>query len=113
MSSCVVVRVLSQVVPDAGGLKQVGSAFDKGVASSVLPRLDWPALRKTAAELGVAALPEEIPAGAADDEGFLRSLHSLLFDVHLEEGNLVCPHCGRAYPVAKGVPNMLLRDDEM
>ncbi len=168
-----------QVVPDAGGLKQVASPFDEGVAKSILPRLDWAALRKTAAEvspplppaaaaqdpspsrwrfprhrlglrlsvslppaghsrlppaghsrlpshvsrlpdpspplaqLGVAALPEEVPAGAESDAGFLRSVYALVFDIHLEEGNLLCPHCGRAYPVRKGVPNMLLRDDEM
>jgi multifunctional methyltransferase subunit TRM112 len=58
-------------------------------------------------------LPDSIPAGADEDEGFLRSVHALAFDIHLEEGNLVCPHCGRAYPVTKGVPNMLLRDDEI
>ncbi|KAA0151143.1 hypothetical protein FNF27_05621 [Cafeteria roenbergensis] len=102
-----------KVVPDAGGLKQVASPFDEGVAKSILPRLDWAALRKTAAELGVAALPEEVPAGAESDAGFLRSVYALVFDIHLEEGNLLCPHCGRAYPVRKGVPNMLLRDDEM
>lgn len=141
----------------------MASPFDEGVAKSILPRLDWAALRKTAAEvsssawpaavtrprcrphpsprcrchfarqsltppplalwpataassplqLGVAALPEEVPAGAESDAGFLRSVYALVFDIHLEEGNLLCPHCGRAYPVRKGVPNMLLRDDEM
>lgn len=64
-------------------------------------------------QLGVAALPEEVPAGAESDAGFLRSVYALVFDIHLEEGNLLCPHCGRAFPVRKGVPNMLLRDDEM
>lgn len=45
-----------QVVPDAGGLKQVASPFDEGVAKSILPRLDWAALRKTAAEVSESNL---------------------------------------------------------
>ena len=102
-----------KVVPDEGGLKQVTSAYDEVLAKSLLSKIDWPALRKTAAELGVATLPEAVPEGAATSEAFLRSLHALAMDVHVEEGSLVCPNCGRAYPISKGVPNMLLRDDEV
>jgi multifunctional methyltransferase subunit TRM112 len=64
-------------------------------------------------QLGVATLPDSLPDTATEDEGFLRSVHGLIMDVHVEEGSLVCPHCGRAYPINKGVPNMLLREDEV
>jgi multifunctional methyltransferase subunit TRM112 len=33
--------------------------------------------------------------------------------VHLEEGALICPETGRRFPVTKGVPNMLLNEDEV
>ena len=33
--------------------------------------------------------------------------------VHLEEGALVCPETGRRFPVSKGIPNMLLNEDEL
>jgi uncharacterized protein YbaR (Trm112 family) len=33
--------------------------------------------------------------------------------VHVLEGALVCPNCSRRYPLHRGVPNMLLREDEV
>ncbi|MFS7888300.1 putative multifunctional methyltransferase subunit Trm112 [Helianthus anomalus] len=33
--------------------------------------------------------------------------------VHLEEGALVCLETGRRFPVNKGIPNMLLHEDEV
>jgi VCBS repeat-containing protein len=35
------------------------------------------------------------------------------FDVHVIDGALVCPYCKRSYPIKKGIPNMLLREDEL
>ncbi len=32
--------------------------------------------------------------------------------VRLEEGSLVCPESGRKFPVVKGIPNLLLNEDE-
>lgn len=34
------------------------------------------------------------------------------YQVTLEEGSLVCPETGRKFPVSKGIPNMLLNEDE-
>lgn len=47
------------------------------------------------------------------DEAFLRAFHHALLEVHLEEGHLVCPETGRRFKVAKGIPNMLLNEDEV
>ena len=33
--------------------------------------------------------------------------------VHINEGKLVCPNCGRAYNITEGIPNMLLHEDEV
>lgn len=64
-------------------------------------------------QIGIAALPEAPPAKPADDVSFLKSVHDLVMDIHVMEGALVCPHCGRSYPVSKGIPNMLLKEDEL
>jgi uncharacterized protein YbaR (Trm112 family) len=59
-------------------------------------------------------LPESVgEAQLAGDEAFLRAFHHALLEVHLEEGSLVCPETGRRFKVAKGVPNMLLNEDEV
>lgn len=35
-----------------------------------------------------------------------------VLQVHLEEGALICPETGRHFTVAKGIPNLLLNEDE-
>ena len=32
--------------------------------------------------------------------------------LHVEEGQLICPESGRRFPISKGIPNMLLNEDE-
>ena len=64
-------------------------------------------------QLGVAELPPAMPENAGEDEDFLKSVHSLVMDVHVMEGSLVCPNCGRAYVIKRGIPNMLLQEDEV
>ena len=36
-----------------------------------------------------------------------------LFEVEIEEGNLVCANCGREYMIKRGIPDMVLKDDEI
>ena len=47
------------------------------------------------------------------DEAFMKQLHHVLMDVHLEEGCLVCPKSGRRFPINNGIPNLLLHEDEL
>ena len=47
-----------------------------------------------------------------EDFDFLHSFHHALLEVTLEEGALICPETGRKFPVKKGIPNMLLNEDE-
>jgi multifunctional methyltransferase subunit TRM112 len=80
----------------------------------IFGRIVWPALLEGARSLGCAAgLPEDPPAPEAlEDEAFLKAFHHALLEVHLEEGALICPESGRRFPVAKGIPNLLLNEDE-
>ncbi|NWT15461.1 TR112 protein, partial [Vireo altiloquus] len=55
--------------------------------------------------------PEPVPNYEADEE-FLRRLHHVLLEVEVLEGSLQCPDSGRRFPISKGVPNMLLTEDE-
>ena len=47
------------------------------------------------------------------DEDFLRSTHQVLVEVEVVEGELQCPESGRKFPITEGIPNMLLREDEV
>ncbi|XP_052202694.1 multifunctional methyltransferase subunit TRM112 homolog A-like [Diospyros lotus] len=89
--------------------------FNSDFLRNMFPKIEWKALVDAAAALGYAELPEAAAAAAAmlDSEEFLRRFHHALLELHLEEGALVCPETGRRFPVNKGIPNMLLHEDEV
>lgn len=89
--------------------KEVNLDFIK----NFLPRLDYNALVLAANELNIKGLPEKLPENIEKDEKALASLHELLVEVMVEEGELVCPKCKREYPIKNGILNMLLREDEV
>lgn len=61
---------------------------------------------------GFSDLPETVSDGALEDDDFLQAFHHALLELHLEEGQLTCPETGRPFPVRKGIPNLLLHEDE-
>ncbi|CAN0353274.1 unnamed protein product, partial [Discosporangium mesarthrocarpum] len=86
--------------------------FDADLIFNMLSKLEWPVFRDAAMTLGVGeGLPEEVGNDLKEDEVFLRQVHHALLEVHLIEGELVCPETGRKFPVREGVPNMLLHED--
>ncbi|PNW74729.1 hypothetical protein CHLRE_12g512550v5 [Chlamydomonas reinhardtii] len=87
--------------------------FDPDFLKHIFPRINWPAFLQGAQSLGCReGLPEEAAESMLEDEGFLKRFHHALLEVFLEEGSLVCPETGRKFPVTKGIPNMLLNEDE-
>ncbi|KAH7289163.1 hypothetical protein KP509_31G061300 [Ceratopteris richardii] len=79
----------------------------------IFPKLRWEAFRAAAHSLGIDNLPEQVDSNMLLDEEFLQQFHHALLEVHLEEGALICPETGRRFPVSKGIPNMLLNEDEV
>ncbi len=58
-------------------------------------------------------LPDSPPDAFENDEDFLKAAHHVLLEVEVLEGDLECPETGRKFPVSGGIPNMLLREDEV
>lgn len=81
----------------------------------MLPRLDWPTVKTAAESVGVAQdLPEELNLeSSANDPELLQKLHHLLLEIDIVEGQLQCPETGRIFPISRGIPNMLLNEDEV
>ncbi|KAL2340051.1 hypothetical protein Fmac_007991 [Flemingia macrophylla] len=71
-------------------------------------KIDWKAFVDASRAMG----PEEADCSMLDSDEFLNRFHHALLELHLEEGALVCPETGRRFPVNKGIPNMLLHEDE-
>ncbi|KAM6995871.1 multifunctional methyltransferase subunit TRM112-like protein [Zonotrichia leucophrys gambelii] len=87
--------------------------FNAAFVSRMVPRLRWDALREAAESLGrPSELPPEPSPGYEADEEFLRRLHHVLLEVEVLEGSLQCPDSGRRFPISRGVPNLLLSEDE-
>jgi multifunctional methyltransferase subunit TRM112 len=88
--------------------------FNPDFVRSLVDRIDYPALIRA---LGQLKLEHLLPPTASDvdlnNDDVARELHRLLLDIHLSEGFLCCEKCGRKYPVNQGIPNMLLREDEV
>ncbi|KAF5746303.1 hypothetical protein HS088_TW06G00474 [Tripterygium wilfordii] len=88
--------------------------FSADFLRNLFYKVDWKALVEAAQTMGYAELPEEAPDSTVlESEDFLKKFHYALLELHLEEGNLVCPETGRKFPVTKGIPNMLLHEDEV
>eukprot|EP00270_Netrium_digitus_P002193 TRINITY_DN1243_c0_g1_i1.p1 TRINITY_DN1243_c0_g1~~TRINITY_DN1243_c0_g1_i1.p1 ORF type:complete len:123 (-),score=29.31 TRINITY_DN1243_c0_g1_i1:272-640(-) len=79
----------------------------------IFPKLQWKSFCEAAKTMGVEGLPDEVDEKMLHDEDFLKKFHHALLEVHLEEGSLVCPETGRKFSVSKGIPNMLLNEDEV
>lgn len=79
----------------------------------IFGRINWPAFIQAAAQMNCQeGLPAEASEAMLEDDGFLQKFHHALLEVKLEEGALVCPETGRKFPVNKGIPNLLLTEDE-
>ena len=47
------------------------------------------------------------------DDEVLKKVHTILLDVHVVEGHLICPDTGRRFKIMNGIPNMILHVDEI
>ena len=47
------------------------------------------------------------------DDGTVSDLHGVMFDLHVVEGNLICPDTERKFAIVDGIPNMILHEDEI
>ncbi|KAG2494484.1 hypothetical protein HYH03_007253 [Edaphochlamys debaryana] len=98
---------------EVGKLAEHEADFDADFLKHIFPRINWPAFLQGAQAMNCReGLPEEATEALLEDEGFQKTFHHALLEVELEEGALVCPETGRKFPVAKGIPNMLLNEDE-
>ncbi|KAK0474968.1 hypothetical protein IW261DRAFT_1498020 [Armillaria novae-zelandiae] len=85
--------------------------FNPDFLRGFIPKIEWKALVDAARQVGDTSLPLELPEMLDDD--FLKSLHHVLLEIHVEEGSMTCPNCHHVYPISNGIPNMLLAEHEI
>ncbi|WFD39515.1 uncharacterized protein MJAP1_002493 [Malassezia japonica] len=93
-------------------LELIEAEYNDVFLRGFLPKLDWNALVTTAQQ---TSLPEQEPdftkEGPSDE--MLQALHHILLELHIAEGEMVCPKCAHVYPIRSGIPNMLLAEHEI
>lgn len=90
------------------------SEFNKDFLVRLIPKIHYDALFAAAKDAGHATeLPETLPVDAASSEEFLKKLHHVLLEVEVITGELICPESGRSFPIQNGIPNMLLKPEEI
>ncbi|KAJ7959007.1 Multifunctional methyltransferase subunit trm112-like protein [Quillaja saponaria] len=87
--------------------------IDPKFLKNMFVKIDWKALVDASRIMGYADLPDEANPSMLELDEFLQKFHHALLELHLEEGALVCPQTDRRFPVIKGIPNMLLHEDEV
>ncbi|KAM9133106.1 multifunctional methyltransferase subunit TRM112-like protein [Pangshura tecta] len=87
--------------------------FNQEFVARMIPKVEWGALVEAAESLGhLSDLPHKLPPEYENNEDFLRKVHHVLLEVEVMEGILKCPDSGREFPITKGIPNMLLSEEE-
>ena len=97
---------------DVHKVEEVDTDFDPDFLRNIWPRIEWGALKEAAESMGMTGLPAEVSPEMLQDDEFLQQLHHALLEIVLEEGALICPETGRRFNVSRGIPNLLLNEDE-
>ena len=80
----------------------------------MLRKIDYEAFWSASGDLALEAqMPPTLNEEAYEDEELLKSIHHNLLEVHVQKGKLICPESGREFAIQNGIPNMLLREDEV
>ncbi|OQR82834.1 hypothetical protein ACHHYP_15461 [Achlya hypogyna] len=92
----------------------VASDFNADFVRKMLVKIDYAAFHGAASSLNLAdGLPAVLSDADKTNDDVLKKVHHALLDVHVKKGTLVCPESGREFPIVDGIPNMLLREDEV
>ncbi|XP_030074935.1 multifunctional methyltransferase subunit TRM112-like protein [Microcaecilia unicolor] len=101
------------LIIQANEVKVSNVDFNQSFVARMIPKLEWSALIQAADSLGhLSDLPQELISDYESNEDFLRKVHHVMLEVEVIEGTLKCPESGREFPIIRGIPNMLLHEEE-
>ncbi|GAM20874.1 hypothetical protein SAMD00019534_040490, partial [Acytostelium subglobosum LB1] len=85
--------------------------FNHEFVKNIMSKLDWNGIQMAAKQFNIQL--GEVTDKSHEDEEFLKNLYNLLCNVKVMTGTLTCPNCQRVYLIDQGIPNMLLKEDEI
>eukprot|EP01084_Bolivina_argentea_P249104 416879_1 len=87
--------------------------IDETFLKDRLPQLDWNCFVIGCKSVGINDIPLNYNGDLLNNKDFLAKCHHALLEIHVIDGNLICPESKRKFPITDGIPNMLLREDEL
>lgn len=95
-------------------IKTVKNEFDIEKAKKMFERLDKKGLNQGLNDLNMSKYNlENLTEDILNSKEFWEYIFTVLFETEIENGNLVCNNCGREYIIQKGIPDMVLKDEEL
>mmetsp|Transcript_23321 Transcript_23321/g.32807 ORF Transcript_23321/g.32807 Transcript_23321/m.32807 type:complete len:135 (-) Transcript_23321:261-665(-) len=112
------------LIIEATKIEYEESPVDTEFMKSVLQKIQYTALLSATKQISplcdtpLPEIPEDLDISSDHavemiDVMVLKNLHTILFDVHVLEGHLICPDTNRRFPISMGIPNMILHEDEI
>ncbi|XP_077965819.1 multifunctional methyltransferase subunit TRM112-like protein [Styela clava] len=99
---------------EATEVKEEEVEFNPEFVVRMIPRIEWTALLKAVEMLGkTGILPNDPAEDYENDEDFLKKVHHAIMEIEVTTGHLKCPESGRKFPIANGIPNMLLNENDV
>ena len=104
---------------EAESIEEITSEYNYELIKTMLKKIDWSGFLSGGKDLkfqeldSLLKIQDDSQLEALEDENVLKIIHKLLFDIHINEGHLICPESGRKFPIKDGIPNMLLHEDEL
>ena len=90
------------------------SKFDIELTKKLYESLDKEALNEFCKDLNMVKYDfTKIDDNIKKENEFWEYVHKVIDETLIIEGNLKCPNCQREFPIINGIPDMVLRDDEM
>ena len=90
------------------------SKFDIELTKKLYESLDKEALNEFCKDLNMVKYDfTKIDDNIKKENEFWECVHKVMDETLIIEGNLKCPNCKREFPIINGIPDMVLRDDEM
>ncbi|KAE8743003.1 hypothetical protein FOCC_FOCC011379 [Frankliniella occidentalis] len=99
---------------NATDIKVVDVDYNSEFVSRMIPKINYSALYDAAQSIGhLNGLPDAVVDDFESNEDFLKAVHHVLLEVDIVSGDLECPESGRKFPITRGIPNMLVNENEV
>ena len=90
------------------------SKLDIELTKKLYESLDKEALNEFCKDLNMVKYDfTKIDDNIKKENEFWEYVHKVIDETLIIEGNLKCPNCQREFPIINGIPDLVLRDDEM